>query len=308
MQNALIIKKIKKQKQPLNQFQKTFNKLKKKIESLKKEQEQHTSTLDTYLAFHNKHITPAKKHFLDLCKKEAKLLYKHYKAKEFFSKKERTAIKKMILNRLDTLFNANAIEESDEELSIILKEIVGNDYENRQEEEFASFKAKTEQLFEENGIDLDLSDLSEKDGEAAFFERLRSSTTEELFEKLFDQIRGETPPEMKSKKQLEEEKQEAELAFLQKKGISSLYKQLAKLFHPDLEQDPIRKKEKEDLMKVLTHAYKTADLHTLLSLEITWLGQSKEHIKTRTDDQLKMYNKVLQKCHARRNGLSAPSS
>ena len=200
----------------------------------------------------------------------------------------------MILDKLDMLFNANAIDESDEELSTILQELVGNEYNNRAEEEFKSLKAKTEELFEENGIDIDLSDLSEKDGERAFFERLRSSTSEEIFEKLFDQIRGEAPPEMKSKRQLELEEQASALAALQKKGINSIYKQLAKLFHPDLEPDPLRKKEKEALMKTLTNAYNDADLHTLLSLEITWLGQSSDHIKTRSDDQIKMYNSVLQ--------------
>lgn len=295
MTTALIIKKTKKQKPPLNPIQKTFNRLKKKIETLKKEQDKHTQTLDTYLKFHNENISPARKQFLDLCTKEAKLIYPHYKNKGLFSNKERALVKRLISDRLETLFNADAINESDEELAMIIQEIVGNRYENKLEEAFETLKAETEEMFAENGVEIDLSDISAADGEEAFFEKLRSSTSDELFEKVFEQMKGEVPPFTKSKKELEKERQENEFAALQKKGMSGIYKQLAKLFHPDLEQDPVLKKEKEDLMKTLTSAYKNADLHTLLSLELKWLGQSSDHIKTRSDDQIKMYNMVLQK-------------
>src|SRR5206468_1470805 len=68
----------------------------------------------------------------------------------------------------------------------------------------------------------------------------------------------------KTAKQLDKEKAEQEAAQLKQKNITTIYRQLAKLFHPDLEQDEDRRMEKEVLMKSLTEAYEANNLHALL--------------------------------------------
>jgi hypothetical protein len=66
--------------------------------------------------------------------------------------------------------------------------------------------------------------------------------------------------------------------------------------HPDLEMDPLVKAEKEALMKKLTVAYDNQDLHTLLSLEITWMNRtasnSESHVQE-AEEQLSVYNALL---------------
>jgi hypothetical protein len=80
--------------------------------------------------------------------------------------------------------------------------------------------------------------------------------------------------------------------------INSLYRELAKLLHPDLEQDEALRHEKEQLMKELVQARNNRDLHALLVIRskaqrfLEGKGaQLKEH--TYTLEQLKRYNKEL---------------
>lgn len=61
---------------------------------------------------------------------------------------------------------------------------------------------------------------------------------------------------------------------MQEKGINSIYKQLTKVFHPDLEHDSAQKAHKEELMKRLTTAYKSNDLYALVILAMEWMNGS----------------------------------
>jgi hypothetical protein len=79
------------------------------------------------------------------------------------------------------------------------------------------------------------------------------------------------------------------------KDIISVYRQLARLFHPDLEQDPQRRIEKEALMKELTAAYDKGDLHTILGLELRWLLNSDGDITKLADTKLAAYTKALKR-------------
>ncbi len=70
--------------------------------------------------------------------------------------------------------------------------------------------------------------------------------------------------------------------------IKALFRQLAKIFHPDKELQDHLKEEKTNLMKKITAAYENQDLHGLLKLE-------KEHIGPRefSEDKLKLYIKHI---------------
>lgn len=70
--------------------------------------------------------------------------------------------------------------------------------------------------------------------------------------------------------------------------IKSLFRQLAKVFHPDKEPLEHLKEEKTSLMKKITVAYENQDLYGLLKLE-------KEHMGPRefTEDKLELYIKHI---------------
>jgi hypothetical protein len=84
---------------------------------------------------------------------------------------------------------------------------------------------------------------------------------------------------------------------MEKKSISELYKELAKLIHPDLEQDEAIKYRKEQLMKELTAAKDKEDIHAMLFIKqkadvINKTGSSE---KSYSLQLLKLYNNSMKK-------------
>lgn len=73
-----------------------------------------------------------------------------------------------------------------------------------------------------------------------------------------------------------------------KREIKSLFRQLAKVFHPDKEPLEHLKEEKTDIMKKITAAYENQDLYGLLKLE-------KEHLGPRefSEDKIELYIKHI---------------
>ena len=80
---------------------------------------------------------------------------------------------------------------------------------------------------------------------------------------------------------------------LRKKSIASVYKQLAKVLHPDLEPDAGRRERKVALMQELTSAYRNNDLHTLLRLELEWIEREEGDVERLTEEKLAIYNQML---------------
>lgn len=285
MKNALVVKKAKKSAKSKESPQQLLQKLQKKVESLRKEQEKCEKALNEDLTFYAEQIFPKQKEFCELLKTQIELLYPYLKSKKQFSKKERGHLKSILLS----LFEKRAIfQQADEPidpfLDKIFKELTGYSNQEAKLSEFEEFKSSLEEECAKYGMDVDLSDIT-MDG-----------SQQDLFEKVFDSIGDakekffeEENSRPKSKKQLEKEQRAQEVADLQKKEISTVYKQLAKIFHPDLEEDPALKIEKEALMKKLTVAYEERDLQTLLELEMRWLTQDKVY----NENQIKIYTQVL---------------
>src|SRR5438477_11448234 len=79
---------------------------------------------------------------------------------------------------------------------------------------------------------------------------------------------------------------------LRKRSIANIYKQLARVLHPDFERDGERQKEKVELMQELTEAYRQNDLHTLLRLEMQWIENEGGNVAQLTEEKLGVYNEV----------------
>jgi hypothetical protein len=153
-------------------------------------------------------------------------------------------------------------------------------------------RTEMEQMFKDQGIDIDLSEINFTDDPYDVISKMH----EKIGDQFAKMSENQPPPKPKTKRQIEKERKEQELENLQKRGLATIYKQLAKVLHPDLEQDPILKKEKEELMKKLTTAYQKNDLHTLLSLEMEWMSRSENNVAQISfsgDEQMKIYNSLL---------------
>ena len=83
----------------------------------------------------------------------------------------------------------------------------------------------------------------------------------------------------------------------EKKSISDLYKELAKLIHPDLEQDEAIRYRKEQLMKELTLAKDKEDVHAMLLIrqKADLINKTSTSEKSYSLQMLKMYNNSLKK-------------
>lgn len=77
------------------------------------------------------------------------------------------------------------------------------------------------------------------------------------------------------------------------RDLKSLFKQLAKAFHPDLEPEPLLKEHKKVWMQRLNTAYAANDLREMLQVEMEWLGEEATNLATAGDQKLLVYCMVL---------------
>ena len=278
-----------KKQQPLNKQQQAFNKLVKKIEQLRMKIKKTSETLDKQLDFYTKEINPEELKLVEKTKDLVKLYYDIHQNKKFLTQQEKKLIKEMMAAELDFILSMEA--NPDDELKAIYQFANGETYEDSMKEQFEEMKGEMESMFNSFGMDIDLSDIDPETGQEELARRIKMMQ-EELQNKQ-EQNNWQDKPRKKSVKQLEKEEKERKMEEARNKNISTIYRQLAKAFHPDLEQDVEKKAEKEVLMKQLTSAYEANDLHTLLKLELEWIHREEEHVNELTNEKLTIYNAVL---------------
>lgn len=269
-------------------LQKTFVRLRKKVERLEDQLEIATDELNQALAYYHDKIMPIHTQANQGLIQCVKLFYAFHQAPKGLSKKERKFLKELLCCQLTNLGGRIPFKEMDPEISKIHQEVVGCGYEEALEDEFSEMRSDLTEMLQDSGLDIDLSDIRATDNQeeiiAKFFQAMKDSGV------------GVPPEKKKTKKQLEKEKKAEELALLQKKGLAMIYKPLARALHPDLEQDPAAKVEKEALMKQLTHAYEEGDLHALLKIQGEWMDRHVEghdQFAFESDAQMKVYNSIL---------------
>lgn len=286
---------------PISKSQQAFNRYIKKIENLQNSIREKERELELALQYYSSSVYGIEKKMIEKLLECIPVFYTYHKnPPPKLEKKERQTLKELIaalINRACMHITPNEISS---ELRSIIEDIKGIDFDKQLAEEFSLLKEVAIRLGKEEGLDIDLSEINANDSEEeakikfakAFEEAIKNKA---IFEE--SQKKKSSQNEKKrSKRQIEKEQKENELAEIQKKGLSSIYKQLAKVFHPDLEREPDIKKEKEALMKKLTTAYENQDLHTLLTLEIEWMHRSasdQEKNQQRAEEQLKVYNSIL---------------
>ncbi len=277
-------------KQKLNSQQRTFNRLVKKLEKLRLEKEETAKDLSEKLDFYGKHISPLEDEIASLHSQSTKLFYKFYRERKTLTTIDRETLFEIIATQLSQ-FTHFSREQPDEELKEIFEFIEGESYDEAAASDFQSMKDEMSQVFEEMGLDADLDGLDPNLDEEEMARKLF-----ELLENLKQQAEEKAtaePKRKKTKKQIEKEVREKQVEDAKNKDIAGIYKQLAKIFHPDLEQDAKRREEKEVLMKQLTSAYKNKDLHTLLRLELEWLQKEEDNLEKLSAEKLKIYNQAL---------------
>jgi hypothetical protein len=156
------------------------------------------------------------------------------------------------------------------------------------EEEFINLQITLENELYSKGFNIDLSDLK--------IDMSPEEINRHIEEKLRNYIpkgHGASKDGKKTKKQLAQEEKQREIEELKGKSLSVMYKTLVKILHPDLEQDPEKKIQKEHWMKMLTVAYEKKDLKSLLEIELEWAKGETTNIQSITAEKLALYNEML---------------
>lgn len=162
-------------------------------------------------------------------------------------------------------------------------------------EEFDFLRMMIEQAAHHAGVEVDLSDLDPK-GDREEFERLvreRLGAAAAIFENNAESAAAAKSRRKPTKAQAARERERLAREEAKKRDLKSLFKQLAKAFHPDLEPNPLLRQHKQIWMQRLNTAYADNDLREMLQLEMEWLGEEASNLATAGDEKLKVYCMVL---------------
>ena len=285
----------------LSQTQVEFNRLMKSLETTKARYAREQARIDDALATSIRELMPLVE---DLNRTNLDLVFNGNKAMQTLklTTKRRRWLSDLLSGKAGDLL-ADPVGLSEEEiiqLGAIIKELGPTIEEQRMQEseadDFDFFRAIIEQTARQAGVELDLSDL-DLNGDPEETERIlreRLGAASALFE---DQANSPDSapkrPRKLTKAQAEKERKRQEIEDAKNRDLKSLFKQLAKAFHPDLEPDPQLKQHKKVWMQRLNTAYQANDLREMLQLEMEWLGEEATNLASAGDQKLKVYCMVL---------------
>ncbi len=246
---------------PPEEEQRLFKKRMQQVEKLQREQEKISEKLDSCLHFYYGKIRPVEEKICDLLIQRIELTYHSYQKRTMLSRMEKKRLKRLIIHDLKQVLSLRRVEDLSPETKKILDALAPL----KKKSSAATFLRRAKKMIQDlfHNIDLNFSEDKEAETQSA------------------------------SSSETEEERQKRMLQEMQKKSITSLYRQLVKTLHPDLEQNPEQKTWKESLMKEITAAYENGDLPSLLRLEAKALHRPGSKDFMPTADDLIVYNSIL---------------
>jgi hypothetical protein len=286
---------------PLSRTQVEFNRLMKTLESTKARHTREQERLDDALVISSRELMPL---IEDLNRVNRDLVFKGRKAWQTLklSAHRRRWFGDLLSGKAADLL-ADPVGLSAEEiaaLEAVVAELGPSVEERRMQEDesekFDFLREMIEQTARHAGVELDLSDLDPK-GDPEEFERVvreRLGAAAALFETMADSPEVAAKPRRKpTKAQAAKERNRLAQEEAKNRDLKSLFKQLAKAFHPDLEPDPLLRQHKLVWMQRLNTAYAANDLREMLQLEMEWLGEEATNLATAGDEKLRVYCMVL---------------
>ena len=274
---------------PLTKAQETFRNLLAKVESLREANDDEEEKLDATLSFYATEIVPRIARQTALQKEFVRALAPYLNKTFFPHRQERFEIKELVQEFLSEIAKTEkGLTDADlREIYGIVHTIGYDEYERKT---LATVKESLAKMFAEAGLVADFSELESAATEAEFMAK-----AEELIARVRKIKEAELEAancEQAGHHSSDDEQLRAAEEF-RKRSIANIYKQLARVLHPDLERDRERQKQKVELMQELTVAFHQNDLHTLLRLQMQWIENESGDIEHLTEEKLGVYNEVL---------------
>ncbi len=281
--SSLVLSKFK--NKILSKEQSLFNKYSKKIELLRNQIESEQLKYENLVKYFITKVEPEQKSYADALiefVKQLFIMYKHEKLTNIAKEK----LSLLIISNLKSAFKF--VVPSDD-VKAIYDSFNDTSYDEEESEQIDMMKDSMGDMFSEMfGTNIDFSDMDmSEEGMAKKLAEMK-----EIFENQ-EKNSPKTKSRKKTKREIDFEIKKKQAEELQNKNIRSIYTSLAKMLHPDLELDEMKRLEKEELMKKVTNAYHEKDLHTLLKLEIEIIHKENENLEHLTDEKLKLLNIAL---------------
>ena len=284
----------------LSRQQKKFGQLLKEVEKLRARQQRITAIWERFLASYLERIHPEERRQHELRKDVVRELATHLHNPGKLGPRQRNALADLIESQLELILDHEP-ELTDPKLLALIEHFrkrhdAGKDAEG----EIKDLPPLIASLIRD--LDLDPSGfrfgMSPEEIEQEIERQMREDIGIDA-----DDFHAAPPPPSRSRKRKAKGKaktadprvQAEQAEEARKRTISVIYKQLAKVLHPDLESDPVQREQKHHLMQELTAAYKAGDLHTLLRLELAWIHHEEDDLDRLSDAKLKVYIELLQK-------------
>jgi len=282
-------------KKVLTKNQQAFNKLTKRIEKLHKDVEKRELQFDTALKIYGDEIHPVVNQLVAHRRLLVTVLWEAYQSHKL-SKTDQRHLKNILKDHVIELCHQPE-GRADAALNEMFAKLTGETFESMEQREKECLKEEMLRAAKLMDLDINLDGLDTNDMRA-MQEKVnemeqKMAEKQEQEEEQYAHYKKSKPAKKKTAKQLESERMQKAADEMKQKNISTIYKQLAKLFHPDLEQDEERKIEKEALMKELTAAYEAKNLHMLLMLELKWIHNENDHLETLGEEKLSIYLQIL---------------
>lgn len=274
---------------PLAEAQQRFRKLLARVEFLREAIETEEQSLDSTLSFYAAEIVPRIDRQTSLQKALVRGLAPRITHAFFPHKQSRMEMKELIQKLLDEIAKTER-GLADPDLRGIYDAVHDVDYAEQERKSIAAARDALARMFAEAGIEADFSELDGAASEADFLAKAEELTARVRKIKE-EQDEAERCRDLGHHSTDDEQVRAAE--ELRKRSVAIIYRQLARVLHPDLERDSERQKQKVELMQELTVAFRQNDLHTLLRLEMQWIEKEGGDIERLTDDKLGVYNDVL---------------
>lgn len=270
-------------KTALEKLKGTFYRLKKKKENLEVRLKELTSEFDEAMVLYHSKLRMSEKVCGSLICDFIDRLLELVEDTEILNNREKENFYHSLVDSVNLVYSLLPLQEIPQSVQELYPKLFGREYKDEFREEMENL---SDFLNEHLGVEgIDLSEINPEDDSFNLFEKLFEAISESQ-----EKIKEKELSKNKSKKKLSQELKAKQLEDLQNKNLSNIYKRLAKELHPDLEQDPEKKSEKQEQMKRLTAAYENSDLLSLLSIESQCFADA---VFTCDETTLNAYNALL---------------